>query len=1617
MSSAYERYQIKEIIGEGGMGVVYRAVDLEMQSDVALKTIKEVLDPQQIELFRRECSVLRRLRHPNVVDVFDFGVTGEKGRDKPFFVMPFLPGFTLDKVIRSQAARLTPDRIVDIVTQTARGLQAAHDQGLVHRDVKPSNIFVLSDDSVKLIDFGVVHLQDTHSRTGFKGTLPYMSPEQLELNPTTAVSDVFSLAVVCYEALTRRRPFNGNNESEIREAILHSTPPPASELNPAVSLALSQVVHAAMAKQPWHRTSSARQFAEELQKALHNQPIDRFDPVRNEPRIARAQRALETSQYDFAAEILDEIEAEGHIHPTIRSLRRQIDQALRAKAVKATLESAQHRFMENEYQLALQKVDEVLRLDPANAEALALKSQIDNKHRNQQIENWFRLAKDHIQNYAYNHARQALQNVLRLNATNTTAIRMLADVDRRENEYFREHQEKEELYKSALEAWHRGEVSVALSRLERVLELDRRAPDSASSESAVSYQNLYNQVRSERDRIKSAYEEARKLLSENDFTGASSICEQVLAQYPEQALFQALKFDIGEQQRQYVSSYIVKTDREVEAEPDLDRKVAILAEAHALYPEEAHFRERLARVTQRRDLVASITERVRNLEERGQYAEALGQLETLRAIYPQYRGLDLELDRISKRREQQSKADARARWINQIDRAVSTGDFSHALDLLKSALADLPGDAELLAQERLVRDGLDRCLEATRLFESAQALCTQGDLKNGLDGLWHAHRLDERNAMIRAVLVETLLKQASAELDKDPELSKRLVNQAIELDPVNGAAANLQRTILERQRDSAVDLILSRSREVQALGDVGAAFAVIQKGLDSYPDERRLVQRKDALLKIPKTAPEEKEKDLKELRQLEKQMKEPRSEADFKSIMERSRIIAGKYAGNSDVQSIFRSLEDEWKTISLKPPPSGYTRGSKLPTQKPVSRGEIATQPKPVSHESTSADNSLGRCIQSFRRALASLSIKRQAIIGAIPILFILPVLIYALKPLITRPPQPPKPLEATVPINASLPGAHLFVNGEDRGVEPFTLKLPDGLYKFDAALPGYRSKPQEVRVERGVAIPPTVTVQLDPIPPIFQVSTEFQQGSLDDEKLAFDGTGFEKTDLANGPHVLQLSSAVAGTVRVEFEINGGQLPVVLKAQSPQTLVVALGTLADRGQLISSLKTLKVGVNGAAAQEVGEEGMQLSLVSGRNELVFDDSKNPITTTVQTDASPRLTIFVGAQPNVGNLEVRVTGGVEASVSVEPADKKGPGRTQKLANGKATFSGLFPKTYNVEASSPGYESTRASVSVMKGDVATVTLPLKQVPLVANLQIHGGTPDAEVFIDSNPRGSGKLSSTGDLSLQIAAGKHRLQLRRPDFEDGQVFEVDFTAGEIKSFSGNQFTLRPYGWIDFNVLPANSRITYAPIGGTTGPTSAKNENGVHIKAGRYLITVVNSDTQQTYSDNVEIEPGKGQAFNKTYWQSLSSKDSSGPITFGKEILEAKPTGWLSREQKPGTYSFRIKLHGLRKRAKWVVDFIDNKNYVEYEIDERSLKYTIHQNGSERQGKPIPHSTDGSNADSYDVAVDVGTNAITVSFGGRRIPIDTPASNGSLLDGKFGFPRGENWDKFQFTSR
>jgi serine/threonine-protein kinase len=260
------RYEKRQVLGEGGMGVVYRAFDTDLKREVALKTLRDGGDELALEMFRKECGVLASLNHPNIVDIYDVGQFEEDGIEKPYFVMPLLPGTTLDRIIKNEPQRLTVDRTVEIIAQTCRGLHAAHERGLIHRDLKPSNIFVLADDSVKIIDFGIAHLTGTHTSLGLKGTVYYMAPEQMEMKPASAQSDIYSLGVVCFEIFGRRRPFIGSNRDDVIRAILRAAPPPIYELNPMVSHQLSQVIHAALAKKPYHRYQTSREFATACKK-------------------------------------------------------------------------------------------------------------------------------------------------------------------------------------------------------------------------------------------------------------------------------------------------------------------------------------------------------------------------------------------------------------------------------------------------------------------------------------------------------------------------------------------------------------------------------------------------------------------------------------------------------------------------------------------------------------------------------------------------------------------------------------------------------------------------------------------------------------------------------------------------------------------------------------------------------------------------------------------------------------------------------------------------------------------------------------------------------------------------------------------------------------------------------------------------------------------------------------------------------------------------------------------------------------------------------------------------------------------------------------------------------
>ena len=186
----------------------------------------------------------------------------------------------------------------------------------------------------------------------------------------------------------------------------------------------------------------------------------------------------------------------------------------------------------------------------------------------------------------------------------------------------------------------------------------------------------------------------QRQLTEHNFAKALSACQAYLVKYPNNAIFQALKYDIEEQQRQQLSAFIASVDRRVETEPDLDKRVNILREALDQHPGESHFERSLRLVQDKRDLVNSIVARAHLHEEQSAYGDALNDWEVLRTIYSQYPGLNFEVERLQKRRDQQLRSESKSRLVEQVDSCLHSSDYVRAVDLLQSASAEFPNDAE-----------------------------------------------------------------------------------------------------------------------------------------------------------------------------------------------------------------------------------------------------------------------------------------------------------------------------------------------------------------------------------------------------------------------------------------------------------------------------------------------------------------------------------------------------------------------------------------------------------------------------------------------------------------------------------------------------------------------------------------------------------------------------------------------------------------------------------------------------------------------------------------------------------------------------------------------------------
>jgi serine/threonine-protein kinase len=291
--TAIGKYQIQGVLGQGGMGIVYRAFDPAIHRPVAIKTItKSALDPSDLQYaltrFRHEAQAVGRLTHPRITAIYDYG----EDMDIAFIVMELVNGQSLFHHVQNQA-KFGLKEIGEMIRQLLDGLGYAHELGVVHRDIKPSNILINDDGRLKLTDFGIARIDSsTLTQVGeIMGSPSYMSPEQFLGTDIDARSDIYSVGVIAYELLSNRRPFTGNN-AEVMRQVLNERPVNPSEHNPLISVQLDWAVQKALAKKQADRFQTAKEFSDAFVKGIEasirqgqrsestivDEPTQRIDP-------------------------------------------------------------------------------------------------------------------------------------------------------------------------------------------------------------------------------------------------------------------------------------------------------------------------------------------------------------------------------------------------------------------------------------------------------------------------------------------------------------------------------------------------------------------------------------------------------------------------------------------------------------------------------------------------------------------------------------------------------------------------------------------------------------------------------------------------------------------------------------------------------------------------------------------------------------------------------------------------------------------------------------------------------------------------------------------------------------------------------------------------------------------------------------------------------------------------------------------------------------------------------------------------------------------------------------------------------------------------------------------
>ncbi len=863
MVSRLGRYEVLAELGRGGFGHVYRGLDPTLGSPVAIKMLIAGGDQGMLTRFRGEAAAARRLRHPNIITVYDFG----EQDGAPFIVMELLDGRDLEWVITTRYP-LTMLHKLQILAQVASGLRHAHAAGIIHRDVKPANIMLLRDGSIKIMDFGIARAtRSAESRLtphgAMIGTLRYMAPEQfmgLEPDPR---SDIFAYGLIFYELLTGVHPFNAPEPAGLMYNLLNRQPAPLGELCSDCPPDLQSVVSRLLQKEPDLRYQSLDDVLFDIEPALQKLREEKVGEL-----LAQARSEREQGKPESAQGLIRRALELAPTHEQARRFREELQVEVRRHEIRPKLQELLQRSRDalagGNPMEAVQRLESAIRLDPADTEIRALLDQA-------------RAAAGKADRAA--RLRTEAENALRAGDTERARALALEAVELGDSGA-RPLLERADA--GVVEERRKARLGELVARVRSLI--GSRSWEQASvslNEIAKNFPGLtvVGELRAEllsaweRDERARALEEglaaARRALARGDPDGAMKTLQDLALQYPESLeaaeMLRAAQVEAEARTRRAFVQRAIEEASAAAAQNDFDRAKRSVENALARHPADPDLereRERIAAAAMEAALASA-----KELRAQGKPADGIRTLDSLPAPYAHDRRVTSLRETLSNELEAALREADLRDLLDRAESLIEGGQPEEAADLLRSspqaanrAVKRLLASAERSLRQRLDRKAaLDRALaEARRLFQN-QAF---GEANRVLGAFREKHGPDEQAGELEQQaekaernaqrLVADLCAQVEDLLNVDPVQAAEKacaappeIRDRPEVREIEEAAVQAAR---EWRANSEADDLARHARELVASGDFSRALAAVNEGLSGHPGHLLLVEARDEAL-------------------------------------------------------------------------------------------------------------------------------------------------------------------------------------------------------------------------------------------------------------------------------------------------------------------------------------------------------------------------------------------------------------------------------------------------------------------------------------------------------------------------------------------------------------------------------------------------------------------------------------------------------------------------------------------------------------------------------------------------------------------------------------------------